>query len=169
MKRDYRKEALQSWLYNDEATNKKTFGAAAAREIAAIRWYLQDRPTPFKITGQEDTVKFIRSVIALNSYESFLVIYLTRSNEVIRHEITNIGAANKTVFDLQRIIKNALNCNAQGLIIAHNHPSGSTAASHNDREMTSQMQQACKLFDIKLIDSLIVTTNGFYSLLHNIF
>lgn len=165
MKRDYRNESPIGWLFNSEAENAKTYGKVAGREIAAIRWYLTKQDTPTKITHSDDAIDFIRAQIGLNSFESFIVLYLSRAHTVIRHEILTVGSAVATAVDIQRIVKNALNCNAQALIIAHNHPSGNKSASGADQQITKRVQEAAELFEIKLLDSLIITLDSFSSII----
>jgi len=58
----------------------------------------------------------------------------------------------------------AINSNASGIILAHNHPSGNLKASQDDLNITKKVKEAAKLFDINLLDHLIVTTDGYYSL-----
>ena len=57
----------------------------------------------------------------------------------------------------------ALKCYASNIIIAHNHPSGNLFPSESDKIITSKIKKASHLLDIKLIDHLIITKNGYYS------
>jgi DNA repair protein RadC len=159
-KRNYKAEAPQAWLFNCAEHNAATYGTQQAKQIEAIKWFLSKEQQPVKINHSDDAVAYIRSQIALNSYESFYVMYLTRAHEVIKGEVTNIGAAAATVADIPRIVKNAILCNAQSVIIAHNHPSGNLKPSEADLSITVKLCEALKLFDIQLIDSLIVTVHS---------
>jgi DNA repair protein RadC len=57
----------------------------------------------------------------------------------------------------------ALKCNAHGLILSHNHPSGNLKASNEDIRITKMLQQASSYFDIAILDHLIITSEGYYS------
>ena len=62
------------------------------------------------------------------------------------------------------IVRNALLCNATGVIIAHNHPSGSLEPSAEDVQSTKRIKDALKLFDITLSDHLVITLDGYRSM-----
>jgi len=51
---------------------------------------------------------------------------------------------------------------ATGIILCHNHPSGNLQPSNNDRDITNKIREACKLFDIKLLDHLIISADRKY-------
>ena len=57
----------------------------------------------------------------------------------------------------------ALKCNATGIIIAHNHPSGTLKPSDTDITLTKSIKKCADILEITLLDHLIITKNGFYS------
>ena len=61
------------------------------------------------------------------------------------------------------IFATALKCAASSIIVAHNHPSMNLTPSEADRELTKKLREGGKLLDIKVLDHLIVTTEGYYS------
>jgi DNA repair protein RadC len=65
--------------------------------------------------------------------------------------------------DIQMISGMAVKSLSKGVIIAHNHPSGNIQPSEADKKITEQMKQALQLFNIKLLDSLILTENNYLS------
>jgi len=95
--------------------------------------------------------------------ESFKVLYLNRGNKVIGIENHSIGGVIGTVADVKLIVATALKCVASSIILAHNHPSGNLKPSNADKRLTSKVNDACDLFDISLLDHLIVTSDGYYS------
>ena len=78
------------------------------------------------------------------------------------------GGLTGTVCDPKIIFQYALQTNASGIILAHNHPSGNLQPSQADIQITEKVREAGKLLDIALLDHLILTGEGFYSLTDNI-
>ncbi len=95
--------------------------------------------------------------------EQFLILYLNRANEVLGlHRHTSGGIAG-VVVESRHILGIALKANASGIILSHNHPSGSTIPSDADREITRKIRDACKLLDLSLLDHIILTKENYYS------
>jgi len=98
--------------------------------------------------------------IALKEY--FVVMYLNQANRVIGVQRLSIGGLTSAVADVRLLFGTALKILATGIVISHNHPSGNTRPSLQDRKLTIQVKEAGKLFDIKLLDHLILTPNDEY-------
>ena len=81
-------------------------------------------------------------------------------------QIASGGVTNCTV-DLKKIFSEALKGAAYGLILAHNHPSGSTTPSDADIRLTHKVREAGKLLDIEVLEHLIITADGYFSFLDN--
>ncbi len=94
--------------------------------------------------------------------EIFMVLFLNRSNRVLGYHEHSIGSDTGTVVSVKQIIGIALKVNASGLILVHNHPSGSTKPSSADIEITKRIKEAAGLFEIKVLDHLIIG-DGYYS------
>lgn len=97
------------------------------------------------------------------NHEEFWAVYLNRRCEVIRESKIGQGGTGATVVDIKIVIQGALETLADSIMLFHNHPSGSLSPSPQDRQLTSKIYQAAKLFDIKLLDHIIVTDNDYYS------
>jgi DNA repair protein RadC len=95
--------------------------------------------------------------------EEFWILYLDRANHVIDRLRLSQGGTAATIMDVKIIIKIALEKLAQGIILSHNHPSGSLKPSKADVEVTEKIQKAAELFDIKLLDHLIIANNDYFS------
>ena len=95
--------------------------------------------------------------------EHFYALYLNRANKVIGSILLSTGGCVGTVFDVKVLIQGALLSNAQAIIIAHNHPSGSATPSNSDLDITSRIKTACSYFEISLLDHLIIADNQYYS------
>jgi DNA repair protein RadC len=109
--------------------------------------------------------------VLLNSWDSdtielqeeFKVLLLNRANEVLGIYPLSRGGITGTVVDSRLIFAVALKCNATGIIIAHNHPSGTLKPSDNDITLTRSIKKCAELLNINLIDHIIVTKNGYFS------
>ena len=77
-------------------------------------------------------------------------------------EVTQ-GMHDQTHFDLKRTLQIALMTGAFSIVVAHNHPSGSTEPSDPDRLTTDRLKEACALVDVPLMDHIIVSYKGYYS------
>ena len=104
---------------------------------------------------------FPEDIIGLQ--ELFVVAYLNRSNKIIGVYQVSRGGITGTVADPRLILATALKVAATGMILAHNHPSGSLYPSVSDRELTSKICQAAEFLDMTVNDHLIVSRDGYYS------
>jgi len=95
--------------------------------------------------------------------EQFKVLFLNKANKVLGIFDVSTGGVSGTVADPKVIFVAALKANCTGIIISHNHPSGNLKPSRQDEELTQKIKQAGQLLDIKLLDHIIVTTEGYYS------
>lgn len=94
--------------------------------------------------------------------ESFKVLFLNRANRIIGYNTVSEGGLTATVVDIRTIMQGALLTNATTIVLAHNHPSGTTRPSIHDDELTKKIREVCRLFDIQLLDHIIVTPFGPY-------
>ena len=74
-----------------------------------------------------------------------------------------VGSTNLVAVSVKTIFQKALLINAVGIIVAHNHPSGSLQASEADIAMTKKINSAAKIFEMALVDHIIITSEGFLS------
>lgn len=102
----------------------------------------------------------------LDYREACNVIYLSNAHQVLCIQHHTTGATNGTIYDIKQLVFTALKVNAASLIIAHNHPSGMLQASDADIKVTEQLKTALNFFNIKLLDSLILTSNSILSILN---
>jgi len=114
-----------------------------------------------------DIMRQIWDKDSLEIYESVIVVFLNRANKTIGWMKVSQGGLSGTVVDNRLILATALKGLAQGIILAHNHPSGNTQPSEGDTKMTSKLKSACELLDIAFLDHLILTAEGYYSFTDN--
>jgi DNA repair protein RadC len=92
--------------------------------------------------------------------EEFWVIFLNRKNRVIGKECVARGGVSAVLVDMRMLLKPAISRLASSIILCHNHPSGTASPSGEDRALTRRVAAAVELFDIRLIDHVIITSDA---------
>jgi DNA repair protein RadC len=119
-----------------------------------------------KITSSSDAVDVLKKLFekdTMSAYEQAFILYLNANNKIIGYYHHSSGGIDGTVMDIQMISGMALKSLAKGVIISHNHPSENTKPSDADKKITEQLNEALKLFNVKLLDSIILTENSYLS------
>ncbi|HVF95903.1 MAG TPA: DNA repair protein RadC [Flavisolibacter sp.] len=152
----------------EELTKLKGIGEAkaiaiiAAMELGRRRQAMASLEKP--VVGRSaDVATFLQTTLRDYKHEVFAVIFLNRANKINDFRIISEGGITGTVADPRIILKKALEQDAVSLILCHNHPSGSLKPSRADEELTHKIKEAAKYFDIKVLDHLIVSDDGYYS------
>ena len=101
--------------------------------------------------------------IGSKEQEHLMAVYLNTQNEIIDERVISIGTKNRSCASPSDILRYAVRCNASSIIVAHNHPSGSVMPSANDREFTKVLMECSKLFEIVLLDHIVVGRDTYYS------
>ncbi len=96
--------------------------------------------------------------------EHVRALYLDVKNRLIREEVVSMGSLNSSPLHPREVIRPALLCNAAGIILAHNHPSGDPTPSPSDMEVTRKIKEACQLMELDLLDHLVLGERGYVSL-----
>ena len=128
--------------------------------------YKQKASERIQFIQSRDIAAFIRTIFkedTIDWYESFIIVALNRANKVISYSVISQGGLTGTVADPRMIMQFALAMNACSLILAHNHPSGSLKPSRADEDLTKKISEAAAYFDIRVLDHIIVTGEGYYS------
>ncbi|MBA8667878.1 hypothetical protein H1Q59_08245 [Holosporaceae bacterium 'Namur'] len=107
--------------------------------------------------------KYCRVVFGENNKEVFAILYLDHKYKVIQEEFISDGRLESVVINPKDIVRKALIYRAKGLIVAHNHPSGLLLPSKKDIEITLKLSKALEIFDITLLDHLIINEFNYYS------
>ena len=126
--------------------------------------YLHCEQVMFKISGPADVANFVRSILTDNSREHFVALYLDGQNQVAAYSIVSIGSANSAPVAPREVFQRAVLTGAISIVLAHNHPSGSTTPSSDDRAVTRRLRESGELLGIKILDHLIVTNSAFLSM-----
>lgn len=137
--------------------NAVRFMAAAelGRRIAAVEGNKVD-----VITSGADALRVLKPLFEGVSHEECWALMLTSSNRVIERVRVSQGGIQATVVDCRLVLRRALELFATRIIIAHNHPSGSAEPSSADKDMTHRLRDAAALFDIRLLDHIIISSSG---------
>jgi DNA repair protein RadC len=140
----------------------KAITIAAALELGRRRHASAALEKP-QIRSSEDVAQYLRALIKDYSYEVFAVLFLNKANKINCFEIISRGGISGTVADPRIILKKALEEDATSIVLCHNHPSGNLKPSAADEMITIKIKEAAKYFDIKVIDHIIVSEEGYFS------
>ncbi len=151
----------------EEITQVKGLGIAKAVTIMAALELGKRRQTnkiekPI-IESVHDAVDILRPILQDKTQEYFYAILLSRRNQVLKTSQISKGGITKVIVDPRIILKDAILHHASGIILAHNHPSGSIKPSLSDVQLTQKLQKAAELMDIEILDHIIIAGDNFYS------
>lgn len=96
--------------------------------------------------------------------EEFKVLLLDRKNACLGVTQVSSGGITACMVDLRLVFATALKARATGLILAHNHPSGNTTFSDNDKDLTRKFTEAGHFLDISILDHVVLTAEGYVSM-----
>jgi DNA repair protein RadC len=115
------------------------------------------------VRDSKQVAAYLQVMLQDQCREVFAVIFLNQANRINHFELVSQGGITGTVADPRLILKKALDFHAVNLILCHNHPSGNLKPSKADEELTYKIREAARLFDIKVIDHIIVSNDGYFS------
>lgn len=116
-----------------------------------------------KITSSKMVFEIMQPIIGELSHEEFWVLFLNNSNNVISKAQLSKGGIAGTVVDARLVFKLALEYFATGVILCHNHPSGSLIPSDADKQVTKKLKVVGESLDVKVLDHLIISGAKYYS------
>lgn len=140
----------------------KAISIATALEIGRRR-SSQEIPEKPQISSSKDAYQILKLHLADLRTEEFWAVFLNQSNKVIHLAQLTQGGINQSIVDIRIVFKTALEHFATGIIISHNHPSGSVKPSAEDISITKKIKEAGNLMNIQLLDHLIITQNSYLS------
>jgi DNA repair protein RadC len=95
--------------------------------------------------------------------ENFLALHLDAKNKILCLDRVSVGSLSAAVVHPREIFKSCLLSSAAALLLIHNHPSGNTSPSREDIELTTRLKEASELLGIRILDHIIIGTDGYYS------
>ena len=96
-------------------------------------------------------------------HEELWALYLDGQHRLINGQMLTKGTLTFTPIDARTVLKRALICDARAVILGHNHPSGNPKPSDSDITQTDHVRKACEVFDIDLVDHLIIAEDAYFS------
>jgi len=149
----------------DDLLEIEGIGLAKACVIAAAFEYVRRRirPEGTRIGSACDVVPLIRHY-ADRRQEHFLCISLNGAHEVIQTRVVTIGLVDQSHVHPREVFADPITDRACAVILAHNHPSGQLMPSHDDIHVTERLKVAGDVLGIKVLDHIIFSAKGYYSL-----
>lgn len=141
--------------------DKNAFAVKFIHEVA--RAFLKDRLREKRyVNAARDIVEYLWHSLALHKREVFVVVFLDAKHGILKVEEIFEGTLTQSAVYPREIIKKAIENHAAALVLAHNHPSGMTKPSGEDRAITRRLYAAGELIDIHILDHIIVGKMGDY-------
>ncbi len=131
----------------------------------------QVKGQPVYVKSPLETYEYLKNNVYTDGttgvFESFYAVYVNNSMEVKGYQMISRGGITCTSVDPRIIFAGALMLLATGVLLTHNHPSGSLTPSRYDDELTEKILQGGKILDIQLVDHIIITTKSYFSYKEN--
>lgn len=118
----------------------------------------------YTIRSPADAAAYVMEDLTGLQQEHFLVMYLNVKNHVLHKEVVFIGSLNASLVHPREIFRNAIKRSAASILVAHNHPSGTTTPSPEDLDVTTRLVEVGKLVGIEVVDHLIIGDYDYLSL-----
>lgn len=144
---------------------KTTSGQYRVADEQTLKQALNTTPTQVTLLSSASLMAaYAHRRLAHLEHELFCVAHLDSCNALIEFEELFRGTVNGASVYPREIVKSALAHNATAVVLIHNHPSGSLKPSTCDRQITQRLKSALALVDIRVLDHLIVSRNGYTSM-----
>ena len=140
----------------------KAITIAAALELGRRRHAASFLAKPV-VKSSNEVAQYLRTIMKDYNHEVFAVLFLNQSNKIKHFEIISRGGITGTVADPRLILKKAIEEGATGILLCHNHPSGNLQPSRADMDLTKKIKEAAGYFDIKILDHIIISDEGYFS------
>jgi DNA repair protein RadC len=122
-----------------------------------------------QLTSSQMVAEYIRGFYGtdIELFESCFLLLLDQSNTTIGYAKISQGGICGTIVDIKIVCKYVIDSLAQNVILCHNHPSGNLTPSRGDKDLTEKLSKALQLMDSRLLDHIIISKNGHYSIQEN--
>lgn len=146
-------------------------GPAKAMQIQAL-FEFNKRHNLSKVNNSpiktaKDVFLYASEKLSDNKKEHFMILHLDTKNRIIKDEIISIGTLNASIVHPREVFKSAIKESANSIILVHNHPSGDSEPSLEDREITEKLMDAGELLNIKVLDHVIIGKDNYHSFKEN--
>jgi len=133
---------------------EEPFGEVQMRLIKPEESEMQDVESP------EDIREILQEKIGNATTEHMVAVYMEGDNDVLGTQTVAKGGVDSVDFSPRQIVQAGIMMNASSVIIAHNHPSGALEFTQQDREASIDLEAELQKFDIRLLDMVLVTSDG---------
>lgn len=116
-----------------------------------------------RLTSSAVVFDYMRPRLELLTHEEFWIVTLSQRLSLLGAERISTGGIAATLVDLKMLFKRAIDAQCPAIALVHNHPSGALVPSAADDDLTRRICAAAKLLDIRVVDHLIIASNGYYS------
>lgn len=134
----------------------------AIDDFVGCALYAQMQSNPV-ISGSEALINYLKYRMAHLGYEQVRALYLDPCNRVVGDSVVAMGTISSSLIYPREIIRRALELQATGIILVHNHPSGTPKPSDCDIAATNKLNRACKDMDVQLLDHIVISSQGWSS------
>ncbi len=145
---------------NDKAATLVAAFEIARRVQMQSKWLSDTKITEPRILG-EILIPLLRDELK----EKFMVACLNRANKLITVKEISVGSLNESVVHPREVFKAALEASAASIALVHNHPSGNNRPSEADINLTKKLKEAGNIFEIPVLDHIIIAGNNYFSFL----
>lgn len=152
--------------YNELLQEKGIGPAKAARLLASFevaRRKLQVNDDVVRLFHPRLIARHLRPHMIDLNHEVIYGVFMNNYSVLLGEKLLSQGSSNRSFLDIKALLREAILRKASVVAIAHNHPSGNHRPSQADIRLTSQVEKACALMDIRLVDHLIITHDNYYS------
>lgn len=125
------------------------------------------KPIRYKVTNPWDIYKYYMDSLRYLNKEIFKIILLNTKNEIICDIDISVGTLNMSVVHPREVFREAIKRSSNKIILMHNHPSGNTEPSNEDKNVTSRLVKCGELIGIEVIDHIIIGDGLYYSFKEN--
>lgn len=141
----------------------KAVTLAAAFELGR-RWFSEEGVAKrSKVSSPKDVFRMMYPLLKGLEYEECWAVYLNNANQCLGKDRLSTGGVDSTVLDSKILIRRACEKKATGVILVHNHPSGSAMPSVADINRTKSIRSALKACEMSLVDHVVIGARNYYS------
>ncbi len=135
----------------------------AALELAARCHRANVFAKPVTLTNTDEVIEWFKAEYGDEKQEHFAALYLDTKGQILRHSLLSLGTLNRSLIHPRDVFRQAFESNAASVIFVHNHPSNDPSPSAEDLAVTRVLNEAAKIFQITVLDHVIVTCDAAYS------
>ena len=134
--------------------------------IAAVEMYKRQQSKQVErrqIFSSKDIYELMQPLIGGLRNEEFWIVAINNASRIIKKVQVSVGGIDQTSAEVRLIMRVLIDTGASQFAAVHNHPSGNPKPSNDDKKLTEQVKKAAEIFNIRMMDHVIVTNNGYYS------